>query len=615
MTKHSNHRSLRYHIVSIFIFCVAQPAFIIYLFVHDEWMIENHINQQQARHSLLTEVAKLEKNVVDLKHATLLFKTTDSHAANRTFDRLAADIEAQLHNFKENEELEKFNFNLEKIAFHLREYKEDFAILKSFLEKRKTIESNLSSFNTLSETLKTSPNLDKTDPNVIDSINLAKELELQLFYFIHDPSYSEGSPNPNSYKTIKYLLGQTENGELFYEQIDNIKKEFNAILTLARNYNYLTSVVMPGIINEILYNSGFINDTFNEDINKASFELKADIKKRANYSISFSIIIASVALFIVISLSQRIFRAIRKVTSVFEQLSRGDTKQTIKIDSNISEIAKLEEAAITFQNKNQESIILLEKSEKTRIEIEALNRKLKDQVETTQKALAVRTDFLANMSHELRTPMNSIIGFSARILKNTTNYEEKHIRAIEIINRSGKHLLRLINDILDLSKLEANQLEVNIQPTNIANIIANSVTEQNVIAEEKGLRLVTESDEITIDTDEQRLTQILNNLISNAIKYSSTGTIKCKARLSTEDSQLVEIAVSDEGIGIPKENLALIFGRFQQVDVETKFNVGQGTGLGLSITHNLVELLGGRISVESEIDEGSCFTVTLPIKQ
>jgi signal transduction histidine kinase len=222
-----------------------------------------------------------------------------------------------------------------------------------------------------------------------------------------------------------------------------------------------------------------------------------------------------------------------------------------------------------------------------------------------------KSQFLANMSHELRTPLNAIIGFTRLVLRKT----EAQIPALQAENlnkvlTSAKHLLDLINDILDLSKIEAGQLEISMETFKLDDLIHTAASTMEPMLKEGQVRLIREIEpEIPLlHTDRQKVRQIVLNLLSNAVKFTERGEVKISAWRKNDSLRL---AVSDTGIGMEKEALNHIFEEFRQADMSTTRKYG-GTGLGLAIARKLVDLLNGDISVESAPGEGTTFIVTLP---
>lgn len=235
--------------------------------------------------------------------------------------------------------------------------------------------------------------------------------------------------------------------------------------------------------------------------------------------------------------------------------------------------------------------------------------------EVNRELLAVdqlRCEFVANMSHELRTPLNSIIGFSGLLLKNRDNtLAATELAYAEKINRNGKQLLELINDILDLSKIDAGRIDVTVGPTHIEQLVRQVIELFKPQADEKGLVLdfAINGDIPALQTDGEKLGRVLINLVGNALKFTRQGEVWIRIKQQGNDRMSLE--VHDTGVGIPADQLETIFQPFRQVDASITREFG-GTGLGLSITRSLVEMLGGEISVRSTLGEGSIFMVTLP---
>lgn len=237
-------------------------------------------------------------------------------------------------------------------------------------------------------------------------------------------------------------------------------------------------------------------------------------------------------------------------------------------------------------------------------------------LEQAQESDRLKSAFLANMSHEIRTPMNAILGFSD-LLGQPENTPDEQAHFTSIIRNAGGRLMHIINDIIDLSKLDSKQVRITPTVCNIGKILQTTVEafrESELLKKKPGLLLITESDgsvhNLITETDAIRLQQVLDNLITNAIKYTSKGTITLGVHLLKKDGrEVLEFYVSDTGKGIPADKLRIIFERFRQVE-EQEYR--EGAGLGLSISKALVELLGGAISVASEPGKGTTFSFTIP---
>jgi signal transduction histidine kinase len=236
-------------------------------------------------------------------------------------------------------------------------------------------------------------------------------------------------------------------------------------------------------------------------------------------------------------------------------------------------------------------------------------RRLNDRLSQASRA---KSEFLANMSHELRTPLNAILGFTELMLDELYGEVPPTLREpLTDIQTNGRHLLRLINDVLDLSKIEAGRLELGGGQYSVQEIVDVVHTSLRSLALEKGLAFTATvpPDIPPAQGDGRRLTQCLMNLAGNALKFTRHGRVDIDVRL---DGESLVYRVSDTGIGIPKDEVENVFAEFRQVDAAITREYG-GTGLGLSITKRLVEMHGGRIWVESELGKGSTFFFTVPL--
>ncbi len=266
---------------------------------------------------------------------------------------------------------------------------------------------------------------------------------------------------------------------------------------------------------------------------------------------------------------------------------------------------QIESQSEELQEQSEELQEQAEELQAKNIELEAQNI----QVETANK---LKSEFLSNMSHELRTPLNSILALSrVLILRSKSKLDDEEINYLNIVERNGKQLLNLINDILDLSKIEAGKMDVICKEVSLVSILTMIVETQEPIADKKGIAIGFEVPEDLpfVETDEMKLHHALTNIIANAVKFTQKGRVEIRV---TGDPENVHIRISDSGIGIAKESLGTIFEEFRQVDGSSSREY-EGTGLGLAIADKMIKVLGGRIHVESKLGVGSIFTVTLPL--
>jgi GAF domain-containing protein len=267
-----------------------------------------------------------------------------------------------------------------------------------------------------------------------------------------------------------------------------------------------------------------------------------------------------------------------------------------------------------FTEKQTELVSTFADQAAIAIENVRLFDEIQDKNRQLQLASEHKSQFVSSMSHELRTPLNAIIGLTEMMVKNAARFgTEKAQEPLQRVNRAGTHLLGLINQVLDLSKIEAGKLELNPQTVQLGPLINDVISTAEQLAEQNKNRLVVDAQEDlgALTVDPMRLRQILLNLLSNACKFTKAGEVKLAARKVSNGSNFVEFAVSDTGIGMTAEQQAKLFEEFTQADASTAQNFG-GTGLGLAITRKLARMMGGDVTVASEPGKGSVFAVRLP---
>ena len=246
------------------------------------------------------------------------------------------------------------------------------------------------------------------------------------------------------------------------------------------------------------------------------------------------------------------------------------------------------------------------------------NVRLFDEIQDKNRQLAEasqhKSQFVSSMSHELRTPLNAIIGLTEMMVTNAARFgTEKALEPLQRVNRAGQHLLGLINQVLDLTKIEAGKLELNPQTVQLTPLIEEVIGTARQLAEQNKNRLMVEAphDLGALSVDPMRLRQILLNLLSNACKFTKEGDVKLGAQKVVDGRDWIELTVADSGIGMTAEQQAKLFEEFSQADATTAQRFG-GTGLGLAIARKLARMMGGDVTVASEPGKGSVFTVRLP---
>lgn len=340
-------------------------------------------------------------------------------------------------------------------------------------------------------------------------------------------------------------------------------------------------------------------------------DIRAEVEQLSNIIYIATIISVLLAILVGWVMSRKISKPIILLANASEKVAQGDLSTSVNIKSS-NEIGVL---AYSFN----QMIVSLRKSSH---ELQQWGQKLEEQVAKRTKELEnanlklqdldlLKSMFIASMSHELRTPLNSIIGFTGIMLKEISGeINEEQRKQLTLVKKSALHLLALINDIIDISKIEANKVELYIKEFNLTSL-AQEVKNSFVIeTDEKGLELLLETPQmLLIESDERRVKQVLVNFMSNAIKFTDKGEIKIKV---SRKNKLAQISVKDTGIGIKREDIDKLFTAFSQIPTSGK--IIEGTGLGLYLSKKIANLLGGDITAESEFGKGSKFTLTVPLK-
>ncbi|GMR15809.1 MAG: hypothetical protein BMS9Abin31_0101 [Gammaproteobacteria bacterium] len=302
-----------------------------------------------------------------------------------------------------------------------------------------------------------------------------------------------------------------------------------------------------------------------------------------------------------------VFDVREKFKAAIQSIQAGEALVTIEYSMTINSKIEHYEARLVSLLEEQIFVIVRNITNRNRAREALLKAK-----EDAESANLTKSQFLANMSHELRTPLNVIIGYSELIKESSHDIDPEELKEdVSKIISSSKHLLELINDVLDLSKIEANKMDLQFTSFEIFPHLHDAVTSIGPLSKQNNntINIICSEDIGFIQSDMLRLNQVLYNLLSNACKFTEHGVITIEVHRSSNGE--VVYKVNDTGIGIPTEKLEILFDAFSQVDESSTRKHG-GTGLGLSITKHFVEMMGGKIMVESTLGTGSKFTVHLP---
>jgi len=415
-----------------------------------------------------------------------------------------------------------------------------------------------------------------------------------------------------SFKVGEGIIGQVA----FQKQpilLKNIKKDEALITTGTVTQSSFNTYTLPLIYNDTLY--GVIELGSFEEFKKETIEFLDVINRTICISLSTAIQANKVQELLE---NTKVANAEleRKQNELQEANAQMEEQQVQLEEANANmeeQQQQLEEANANMEEQQQQLKISEQNLKLQNQQLEETKREIEKKAEELTQSGRYKSEFLANMSHELRTPLNSIILLSSLLQKNSKQtLSNDDIKKAKTIFDSGNELLRLINDILDLSKVESGKMQVIIDNFKSKDLLNQMKDTFDFTASDKGLKfeIVDEYNQM-IHNDKDRISQIIRNLVSNAFKFTKEGSITLKIEPSKDLSKSFRISVIDTGIGIPKEKQDLIFKAFTQADGGTSREYG-GTGLGLSISRELAKLLGGYVSLESIEGEGSKFSIDLP---
>jgi signal transduction histidine kinase/CheY-like chemotaxis protein/HAMP domain-containing protein len=490
--------------------------------------------------------------------------------------------------------------------------------------------------NNLNDELQGDHELNEIASRALGYMTAFLKAELGAIYVYHEESEvltlaaSHGIPDKNQYKNIKPghgLVGQTAVNKNF-THLKDIPSDYFSVFSGTGEMLPKNIVLIPLIYNNILWGVMELSAI------KTFTEPEIDFIKAVKDSITVKIAstIARVRLETLLKTTQEQASELQVQQEELRVANEELAEQTSILTENEKKLQVQQEelrvANEELEERTNQLEIQKEEIEQKNSGLSLAHEKLETKARELEQASQYKSDFLANMSHELRTPLNSLLILSGILVKNKNgNLSPEDVESAQIINKSGKDLLQLINEILDLSKIEAGKMTIEMEEVNPIDLKSEILMDFKHQAEKKGLDFhvdISDNFPSTIETDPLRLNQIIKNLLSNAFKFTSKGSISVSMNKINGDSEFwrddlktadtCSISVSDTGVGIPAEKKEAIFEAFQQADGSTSRKYG-GTGLGLSISKELTRMLGGEIHLESEVGKGSTFTLFVPVKQ
>ncbi|WP_045859608.1 sensor histidine kinase [Teredinibacter purpureus] len=605
--------SIKTQIVAAFFLMVLPLASLIYFSSLTNRLFNDVLDELIETEGVSYLLSEVEKDIVDLQRNILIFKETSSPGAIEKVNFYYIQIVNRLVRLKSYPSVIQYLESINVMAQHLDDYKQNFDVVTGMRIQR----SELITRHLQAKPVAEIPMINATDIELMaieNSVLLAHGASLSyLASFDHNHITEFDRRVEEARILLAGITGSDSERVAVNQNLQVYQKNFSRIVALTRHYVYLINVVMTGSANEFLYHGKTLEDIFSQRADNTRLTAKERMSSNNVWSSILSMAGILLAIIVFVLFYLRITRPVEAITSVFIQLAEGKDVGSIPAVNRRDEIGLLSSAANVFKSKNEQTIKLLVESKKMVRDQKVLNEELEIEKRRAERALSIKTEFLANMSHELRTPLNSIIGFTVRLGKQLDTKNERQLKAVDAIERNGRHLLAMINDILDLSKIEANKLELKITNVDLSALCMDCTSQINPAAEEKGIELVFNPASIPeVQSDPVRIRQILFNLLSNAVKYTNEGFVKVEIESGYGDMS-VAIRVSDTGLGIKPEDQKKLFKRFEQFDDNTRFAVGQGSGLGLAIVANVSRLLGANVSVSSEFGKGSTFTLRIPV--
>ncbi|RZF78237.1 hybrid sensor histidine kinase/response regulator [Pseudoalteromonas sp. S4488] len=564
--------------------------------------IEDSFNNIGKISNYAVDILKINKDIVEMQRDISVYGASGSAPVFKKIMENFESIEKRLAEINVVKGAESIQIHLDGMTELVSRYSANLKVLTfRFTRRNDLIEKELPQIYLNAISLLENLKAKATDTNeklfVTEYLNLWHMLHRDAYQFLTKKDYAK---RVEVEKILNSLSKNVADKSKFKNMIDlsnSYRNTFSKSVQANRNYLSLVNVVMAGDAIEF----STLANSLREDSLTQLKQIKRDAQKTVSMTESILNALALMVVIYIVTLSAffhlQITRAIKRLTNSFTHFLNGDLEAPIYDLKRKDEIGILAEAANKFRE---------------------LSKDLSEAKQSAEHTTKVKSEFLANMSHEIRTPMNGILGMARQLSRTTLTPEQS--KMLHLIQSSGASLLVIINDILDLSKIEASKIELESEPVDLSYLLEELKHLFQEQANSKNIQLCIstspEVEKLAFLADETRLKQVLINLLGNAVKFTERGSVSLTVNIQEIGLDEVKLTfnVSDTGIGIASEHLSTLFEAFSQADTSITRRFG-GTGLGLTISNKLLDLMEAPLQVESVLGEGSHFYFDLKSKR
>ncbi|MEJ2911456.1 ATP-binding protein [Pseudoalteromonas sp. C12FD-1] len=581
---------------------------------------------QNAQHKALLQsesVIRLENDVISLQSQAIAYL---DHANSNTIDKLnmhlyAAKMDLDTLSTHLNDHDESYQNKIKRLNDYLKNYHDTFN--RVVINRTKREQLYVSQFKQPIEALKAQLNelkkntLTSQQNKIVNTLLTISNIEQAASNYLHKPNYDEAQNVQDNLAHLNTLLASIEATNInLVNNTDELEQAYSQLVILTRSYTFSINVVLTGIENELLYLAKKIRDIEKQKLTQTEQQLREHVLKSTEMANIFAALITIIITLITFFIFNSVIKPIAQLTKLLKDMSNEKQVTLTSNKHHQNEINSVITAANALYLKNKQTKALLAETQALNTKMELMNKELTVAMTQAKNANQAKGDFVANMSHELRTPMNGILGMLQLLQSSALPAKQKHYA--DKAFSSAQNLLQILNNVLDFSKLESDKVKLESIPFTLHTVVSNVKNLFSVNAKQKGLHLnfVLHVDAgLELLGDPLYLSQIINNCVGNAIKFTERGEVTITIEAITQDKQNIQLrfGIKDTGIGMTPEQTESIFDSFYQGDSSTTRKYG-GTGLGLTICKQLTKLLGGEIQVRSTPNQGSEFYFTLPFK-